>query len=444
MLWTGSHNGPTLQICREGRVPRTLTRFLIGAAVGAGMLAHAQVAVGASPSYSVHSFTAQAYGGVSPADVSIAAGQRYLAETINTSLTVYTKSGVQTNHRDFGTLFAPATSVFCADPVVVYSDSTNRYALVCTDTSNNTTRLAVSETGDPNGAWHTWNTGPGTAVDQPSVEITRNKLIVVGSNAAGAALWVYQLSDILSGSPTPRVKTLEVPRGQYRGVTQASVVGRGYLLQAYPGHDVFVGEVQGTPATQNVSFREIDLGADTFAPPHDPSIPGGKLGGGFLDGRVLNASYETTATGAKIIQFSQMASCGGLDCSVYGRLSFATNGPRLAYLKSLSSTAHDQTYAAIAVDRRGRWFEAYTRSSPTQAPQAAIQTTGFNRVVRNATPGTTACHTGATPPCDERWGDYLGAAPDPTNDTKVWLAGLYQTASGDDGWTTVITSVTVQ
>jgi hypothetical protein len=45
------------------------------------------------------------------------------------------------------------------------------------------------------------------------------------------------------------------------------------------------------------------------------------------------------------------------------------------------------------------------------------------------------------PPCDLRWGDYLGATEDPSDASHVWLAGLYQIASLRWGWTIVIASV---
>jgi hypothetical protein len=69
--------------------------------------------------------------------------------------------------------------------------------------------------------------------------------------------------------------------------------------------------------------------------------------------------------------------------------------------------------------------------------------TGLNKVVRGATPGVSACLSTQTPPCDIRWGDYLSATQDPGNAQRLWLSGLYKTADGGDGWTTVITSVTV-
>ena len=238
------------------------------------------------------------------------------------------------------------------------------------------------------------------------------------------------------------MKYINVPRGQYRAANQLTSTSPGYLVQGFPGNDVYLGRVTGTPAAGNVAFTETDLGPDTQAAPHEPSIPGGSLGAGDLDGRVLNANYEVTALHTAIIEFGQMATCGSLDCNVDGRITLATT-PMLSYLATRPTAGFDQTYAAVVPDGEGRPVMTYTRSSPTQSPQAAVMSTGLNKVVRNATPGVSACLSTQTPPCDLRWGDYVSATQDPGNAQRVWLSGLYKTADGGDGWKTAITSATV-
>lgn len=459
------------QDARLGRVRYIAKRAVLWVILGLGALIGAPQVAAASSAYTVSSFTAQGLDNAIPGEPSVAAGPTYIVETTNTEMTVYTKSGTQMTHNEFSSFFSGANTPFCADPVTVYSKAVNRYAIVCTDISANaTTRFAVSKTGNPNGGWYKWSTGANTAVDQPSIEFTHDKLLVIGSgpfncSVCGTAVWAYQLSDILAGKASPRVKSFIVPRGQYRAAVQISSAGTGYLVQGFPSDDVYLGRVTGTPAAGNVAFTETDLGADAVTPPHEPSIPGGFLGGGDLDGRVLMVSYEVTAANNRIIEFSQMAACGSLDsldCNVDGRITVTSTGPTLSYLKTSPTTGFDQTYGAVVPDGNGRPLMGYVRSSPTQSPQAAVMAAGLNRVVRHATPGVSACGTvptrvhrapaplslrlapaASSSSCDMRWGDYLGAAQDPTNPQRVWLSGLYQTASGAGGFTTVITSVTV-
>src|SRR5207244_2572600 len=66
---------------------------------------------------------------------------------------------------------------------------------------------------------------------------------------------------------------------------------------------------------------------------------------------------------------------------------------------------------------------------------------GFDVTLQPPAGGTSSCSGGQTPPCDERWGDYLGAAIDPSDPTSVWVSGPYQASSGTYGWGTVIAKV---
>ena len=153
--------------------------------------------------------------------------------------------------------------------------------------------------------------------------------------------------------------------------------------------------------------------------------------------------YEVTSAGAKIIEYSGMAECGSRVCDSDARITFTSTRPVSTYVKTFAETSFDDTYGAVTLDGAGRPFEVYSRSNATRTPQAVIVTPGFRTVVAKSVLGTTSCHTGVTPPCDERWGDYLGATQDPSNHEELWFVGLYQSASGGDGWTTVISSVTV-
>jgi hypothetical protein len=405
-------------------------------------------AVAVASVYAAHGFTAATYGGISPGDPDLAVGPTYIVETINTSMTVFNKLGHQTSHREFSALFAPATSVFCVDPRVIYWSWDNRYAIICSDIgSNQTIRIAVSASSNPNGSWSTWTTGPNTAVDQPNVEVTKDKLVVGGSTVIGgvssSVFHVYQKADLLVGAKNPRVRFLSTPRGQYQAVKQLTETSPAYSVQAYPGgNDLFLATIAGTPAT-TVSLVITDLGAYPLASPNEPGIPGGGLGRGYLDGRVTSAAYEVTSARVGIIQFSGMAECGTKVCNSNGEITLAKTGPVKSYVKTFGESSYDDTYGAITLDRVGRAYEVYSRSNVTSTPQAAIVTPGFRTVIASSVPGTTACHTGVLPPCYERWGDYLGATQDPINPKKLWFVGLYQTSSGDDGWTTEIASVTV-
>ena len=69
----------------------------------------------ASTTYSVRSFTGQTYDGISPADPNIAVGPTYIVETINTAMSVYTKSGPRRATRSSAICSLPRRT--CSAPI---------------------------------------------------------------------------------------------------------------------------------------------------------------------------------------------------------------------------------------------------------------------------------------------------------------------------------------
>ena len=93
--------------------------------------------------------------------------------------------------------------------------------------------------------------------------------------------------------------------------------------------------------------------------------------------------------------------------------------------------------------RRGRASTPTAMSSrptpgptPARLPRRPWSVPALTSPCRPPASGTTSCSSGQSPPCDERWGDYLGTAIDPSNPSNVWVSGLYQASSGGFGWGT--------
>jgi hypothetical protein len=178
-------------------------------------------------------------------------------------------------------------------------------------------------------------------------------------------------------------------------------------------------------------------------------VPGGSLGGGKLDGRIYDAVYETeTSDNTPVIQFSTADQCGSplRDCVVSARVNLAGSSPILQYEQSFGQSGWDYTYGAVGLNAAGQVFEAYARSNAITPPGAAVLGPGFDETLQPAQSGASSCASTDTPPCDERWGDYLGAAVDPSDPSSVWVTGLYQTTGpfsggGQYDWNTIIQKV---
>jgi hypothetical protein len=232
----------------------------------------------------------------------------------------------------------------------------------------------------------------------------------------------------------------------YQAAVEYTSTSAGYFVNAYAGFPVTLAKISGTPASA-VSLTETNLGDSRLRSTSDPAVPAGTLGGD-LDTRVLSAAYEVTSAHGPMIAYSANTECalGGIDtvCTAIGRITWLGSTPGLSAISIAGSSGAAYTYGAVALDRSGRTYLSYSRSSATSMPAAAVQGVSangrivFDAVVQPPAAGTTACESPASPPCDQRWGDFMGATQDPINRGYVWVAGLYQAASGLDGWATVI------
>jgi hypothetical protein len=394
--------------------------------------------------------------GWAPGDPSIAVGREHIVEVVNSSLTVYAKnpkSPAEVFHADLTSFFG-GSPIACIDPRVIYWRWSDRYAVVCSDigSSPNVVRFAVSSGSDPSQGWNKYVVPTNAFIDQPKVEATSDKLIVAGNYGDFEEFYVYQLEDVIAGAPDPAMVHITSQAGYYQAAVQYTPASPGYFVSACAGCALRLATISGTPRT-SVSLTETSLGDSRLRSTSDPLVPGGSLGGGDVDTRVLTATYDVVKPHDQpVIDFSANTGCTfAVDtvCTAVGRIVFSRSTPVLGYVEEEGSPGAAYTYGAVTVDRHGNVYLSYSRSSPTSTPSAAVlglrghNRRSFDALVQPSADGTSACDASQLPPCDERWGDYLGAAQDGADPASVWLVGLYQARSGVFGWATVISRARV-
>jgi hypothetical protein len=110
-------------------------------------------------------FPGVAEGSLTPSDMALAVGPKYVLQAVNTSLLVTDKTGVvQLGYpKSLQSFFGLSASTYVTDPRAFYDWSNNRYVVVMlTETlaasgNQGFLLLAASQTNDPRGAW--WNYG---------------------------------------------------------------------------------------------------------------------------------------------------------------------------------------------------------------------------------------------------------------------------------------------
>ena len=358
------------------------------------------------------------YGGTfyfyTPGEPTIAVGPNDILETVNEAAAVYSKSGTKLAEFDFGTFWPGGTDsnpVGCTDPRALYIQSIDRFAMSC---SSNSMLFAISQTSDPTGAWYQYQAPNTSFLDQDKIEATTDKFIIAGNTSTNEQMYVYNLTDLASGVTNPKVTSLVAKKSNiYQAVVQQTPTSNGYFVSSFPGNELYLATITGTPAAKDVKLTETLIKSTDYPGPAEPAVPGGSIGASgssdLLDGRVYDAIYETETSDAKpVIQYSSARQCGSRDCVTSARIDLSGAKPVLSYDDLVGEPGYDFTYGAVGLDAAGDVFEVYTQSSATSTPAAGVAGPGYLVNLQAPGAGTTSCSSGQTGPCGERWGDYFG------------------------------------
>jgi len=375
----------------------------------------------------------------------VAVGPSYILETVNTVATVYSKSGIKLAQYDFSEFFGPK-GISCGDPRALYMAGIERYAFSCTGFGTGPMRFAISKTSNPTGEWYIYEAPNPEALDQDKIVASADKFVIAGNGSSAENsewIYVYNLSELAAGVGKPTVvKLLAKKSNLYQAAVEQSSTSNVYLVASYPGQPLYLATITGTPAAANVALKETEIKSTDFPAPSEPAVPGGRLGGLALDGRIYDAVFETETSDSKpVIAYSSARECASRTCVVAGKIDLSGSKPVLSSYTMSGEPGWDYTYGAVGMNAEGALFESYSRSNASTAPGVGILGPGFDVTVQKASVGATSCESGQTEPCNERWGDYLGAAVDPSEPSNVWATGLYQSTNGQFGWGSWIAKV---
>ena len=373
-----------------------------------------------------------------PGEPVVAVGPTDIVETANAAAAVYSKStGAKLAEFDFPSFWTGSGTENCVDPKALYISTVNRFAISCTDNTTSTSpmRFAISQTSDPTGAWYTYAAPNTSFLDQDKIEATSDKFIIAGNTSTTEQMYVYNLSDVAAGAASPQVVTLTATKSNvYQAAVQQTATSNAYFVSSFPGNELYLATVTGTPAASDVALTETTISSHDFPAPSAPKAPNGTLGGGLLDGRIYDAIYETeTSDNKPVIAYSSARECATRTCNSLGIIDLSGTKPKLRSYVLQGEPGWYYSYGAVGLDAAGDPFEVYTRSSATVSPEVAVVGPTYDVVLKPSASGLTVCGSSETPPCNPRWGDYLGTAIDPSDRTSIWVSGLYLAQSATQG-----------
>lgn len=415
----------------------------------------------------IHTFGADQE--VTPPDPDIAVGPTDIVEVVNSSVYVFSRSGVVLGAADLNAFMFVTPGYSSTDPRVIYDPSAGRFWLTITEVPNSFAScptaqpvlIAVSASSNPLPlkGWlvyalpleHFTNGQPQTEFgDQPGLGVASNTITVTWTDYTcnlqfnGGEVDVLQKTDFehdtgnsslyffydgpAVSQPVQAIGSMNV---SYVVTNQSDCVSQCTPTPAAEV-DIFNGTPEGGGVTQGASVfppmtPTVVDGTTGSTPPADQSTSGVQLQ--TDDDRFLNAVWEG----------GEIWTADGTSCQPTGdtTLRSCTDYVEIAAdgAGSVSSTLTNQInnvgisgealfYPAVSVDSSGNLFTVFDESSGstlTSIMDAAIPS-GGTTLSSFQTLHTSSQYYQAGP-CSSgcRWGDYSGAAQDPANPRDVWV-----------------------
>jgi hypothetical protein len=403
-----------------------------------------------------------------PPDTQIAAGPNSVVEATNASLTVWSKTGAFISAADLNIMFfgLPPFAYAFSDPRVLYDAPSGRWFLTGlafgTTTTTNASLLAVSTTSDPSGGWLTYGLATSTLLpDQPKLGVSADKLVISWNDFSGPTTFagqetqVVQKSDLLgSTSPIRSVafgpdvnRFSPVPAIEETPTNTEFVV---YNRNSLPGGGPYAGiaRITGTPAGGNVLWDEVTV---SIAKTNTP--PGAVQSGSATliqtnDDRFLSADWRSnTLWVAGNDACTPPGDTALRSCLRLVQVNATDTGATRLQDFDFGGVSAYAYFPAVATDPTGNLFVSFSGSGASLTPSAeaiSIPVVGSITAVRVAQGrgayNSTACQGGAN-----RWGDYSGAATDPSYPNDIWVASelAVPTMTNPCLWGTAIARLTL-
>jgi hypothetical protein len=403
---------------------------------------------------------------VTPPDTQIAAGPNSLLEMVNSSGSVWTKSGSLVKIFDLNTFFPVPAGYTFSDPRVLYDTMSGRWfasgVAFVTPSFGSVLVFGVSNTSDPTGTWHMYSADNSSNVthDQPKIGVSADKVAFSFNDFLSAALfqgastWVFGKAPMLAGASSIPGQAVGPDSRRVSIVPAIELTSTSTEFMAYNNSDcgysgcnagypsIGIVALTGDPSIGTLAWSESDPAiAGTSQPPaaDQPGLPGTIQ---TNDDRFLTAVWQNGTLWVN----------GNDGCTPPGDtavrpcprlIQVSTAGPTVNQNFDLGSAGNDLYYPAVHVDSAGDMYVVYNISSISQDVSVRLTGQPAGSAPQFVVPAQTIQAGQGLYTCANRWGDYSGSALDPSNPSSVWLAAEYAGASSTNcNWATFISQVT--
>jgi hypothetical protein len=376
---------------------------------------------------------------------------------VNLAGVIYTKSGTLAKDTfDLSGFFLLPTSSM-SDPEILFDAGSGRWFASIIDIPNGRVQFAVSTSNDPTGTWNLYfvSTPRSTTLhDQPFIGTSDDKFVISANDFAGgtrfigAEYWIINKAELVAGLSTVHVAT-NTPNFAFASVHPAQHLGSSsglfYMVSVFPvgtASSATLFTVGGVPGLSTVTVTTNSFAINPMSNPPNAAQPGTSTTLATNDDRVLSAVWESnslwfSANDACIPSGDTTRSCARLIQITASGTAPPTKGQDFDY----AASGQYFFYPAVSLSG-GQLVLVYGLSSSTVFPSLLVTgRTPTDPVNTLQAPFT--IRSGTAPDTSTRYGDYFGAATDPTSSTSstFWVAGEYRVSSGFQTWNTAIARV---
>lgn len=385
-----------------------------------------------------------------PPDPDIAVGPNHIIQAVNSSFRISDKAGTTIKTISANSWYnsvLPNSGAF--DPRVFYDFHANRWVMTWdhVSTSNLTSYflISVSDDDNPIGIWFNWalpanvygSTPSGTWQDHPTVGFDRHAFYITGrhfgffSGYYGNAVRVLPKQQFLGSTPGP------ITWWDFWALRDLNSIDVDQIRPSFVYSDPPHFYLAGPPAVISGSYFAVlrignPLGTPTISCVHVPVVSwtnasnAGQLGGGTPLETGGSRLRHPPVYRDSSLWMAHSVNNFGYSAIRYLRINTATN--QAIEDASFGDLGYWYFYPALAVDKDENIGITFSRSANTEYVGAYF-TWRLNTdppglrpsVTMRAGAGNYVVIGGGR----NRWGDYMGAALDPTDKNNMWFLTQY-------------------
>ncbi|GAA0707131.1 hypothetical protein [Dokdonella soli] len=413
----------------------------------------------------------------SPPDTVGAVGPNHYVQVVNADFAVFSKAtkavvfgpvATNTLWHGFGGLCETDDD---GDGIVVYDKAADRWVLsqfaVTGADGANTPFLecvAVSQTGDPTGAWNRYAFGYTGFNDYPKMGVwpdgyytTFNMFNSAGTTYLGAKLCVYDRARMLAGqAATQQCFQTGSTDG---GVLPSDMDGANPPPAGSPNYMVELGSTNGSLKLFKFHVDWANTANTTLSA--GTSIPVASFaqacGGGtcipqsgtsqqldsLADRLMFRLAYRNFGTNESLVVSHSVTAGAGVGARWYEMRNPGAASPSVFQQSTFAPDGNFRWMPSVAMDRQGNMMLGYSVSGSSLYP--SIRYTGRlagDPLSTMQTEASMIVGTGSQSGVQglTRWGDYSAMTVDPTDDCTFWYTNEYLKATGEFNWSTRIGS----